>query len=363
MLLSFTVVGSCNGGGQRIVPPGSGQPTTTENSLPKIIKDPGTSQFASVNCGLQDKAGNIWFGTPGQGVYRYNGKSFANFTIKDGLCNDTVVAIVEDKLGAIWIATQRGLCQFDGKNFTNVPLTLPDNSNLYPTTGSDNNNSQKGIRNLLVDRMGKIWIATSADGVYYYNGKTFIHFLHNDGVANASNLRLNAVVSMMEDKGGNIWFTTWFEGLCRYDGKSITNFKPNGEVWFAGLFQDKSGNIWVGTRSHGVYRYNGKTFVDYFADKDVFNKCCIMAITQDKQGNIWFGSEPDDMAKRADIGGAWRYNPSAEGATFTNFTTKDGLVQNNVFCILEDNLGYLWFGTRNLGLCRYDGKSFTSFSE
>ena len=51
----------------------------------------------------EDKAGNIWFGTGG-GVSRYDGKSFRNFTTTDGLTNNDVHAIVQDKTGKFGLA-------------------------------------------------------------------------------------------------------------------------------------------------------------------------------------------------------------------------------------------------------------------
>jgi ligand-binding sensor domain-containing protein len=54
----------------------------------------------------------------------------------------------------------------------------------------------------------------------------------------------------------------------------------------------------------------------------------------------------------------WRY----DGKSFTNLTTKDGLRNNSVFCIVEDGERCLWFGTRDVGLSRYDGRTFTRFS-
>jgi ligand-binding sensor domain-containing protein len=60
-----------------------------------------------------------------------------------------------------------------------------------------------------------------------------------------------------------------------------------------------------------------------------------------------------------DESGVWR----SDGKTFRNFTTDDGLVNNSVFSALEDRDGNLWFGTRGLGLSRYDGASFTTMSE
>ena len=82
-------------------------------------------------------------------------------------------------------------------------------------------------------------------------------------------------------------------------------------------------------------------------------------MAEDKWGNIWFGTEHGNMTKREAMGGVWRY----DGNSFKNFITKDGLGNMSVFSIVEDRAGNIWVGTRNTGLYRYDGKTFTSFSE
>jgi ligand-binding sensor domain-containing protein len=58
-------------------------------------------------------------------------------------------------------------------------------------------------------------------------------------------------------------------------------------------------------------------------------------------------------------GGIWCY----DGKTFMNFSEKDGLENYGVWCIVEDNKGNIWVGTRNTGLYMFDGKSFVKFSE
>jgi ligand-binding sensor domain-containing protein len=74
-----------------------------------------------VHCGLRDKAGNLRFGTTGDGVWRYDGKSFTNLTTKDGLGNNSVFCIVEDDAGRIWFGTRNvGVCRYDGKMFTEL---------------------------------------------------------------------------------------------------------------------------------------------------------------------------------------------------------------------------------------------------
>lgn len=361
-------------------------PTTAEPQ-PKLIRTQGANEYSSVSCGLQDKAGYHWFGTSGEGLYRYDGKSFTNFTEKDGLCNNDVQDILEDKMGNLWIGTSAGLCRYDGKTFTKITITVADDQIFDPSTEKASANAQPEIRNILQDKTGKIWFGTGKNGVYCYDpsaqrglGNTaeshFTHFLHDDNVINKNSLRLIAVTSMLEDKKGNIWFTTWFEGVCRYDPATneITNLKPFGEVWFAASLEDKSGNLWFGSRGHGAYRYDGKTFTNFFEDTPIFNACAVTAMAEDKAGNLWFGTTHSDMGKRETMGGAWRYNPSVSFGglpQMTNFTTKDGLSHFSVFNISVDNAGKIWFGTRALGLCRYDpaatpragDKAFTDFSD
>jgi ligand-binding sensor domain-containing protein len=51
-----------------------------------------------------------------------------------------------------------------------------------------------------------------------------------------------------------------------------------------------------------------------------------------------------------------------DGKSFTHVTEKTGLCSNNVYCMLEDKAGNMWFGTLSAGVCRYDGKTFTYLS-
>ena len=74
----------------------------------------------------------------------------------------------------------------------------------------------------------------------------------------------------------------------------------------------------------------------------------IFCAKQDRNGNMWFGSNG---------GGITRF----DGKSFTNFTEKEGLSNNVVWSILEDKKGNLWFGTSGGFACKYDGKTFTSY--
>ncbi len=314
--------------------------------------------YGNFNCGMQDKAGNLWFGTTGLGVYRYDGKVFTNFTEKDGLSNNHVYCIYQDQAGTIWFGTGIGACRYDGKTFTCIPVSANDSSNFYPFTGKALASSKTPVWSILQDKSGNFWFGTDK-GVLRYNGILFTRFLDDSRVINKDSLKLkHHISSIIEDKTGNIWFTTWFEGVCRYDGKSVVQFKPFGEVWFAGILEDKNGNIWVGSRTHGAYRFDGNKFSN-FADKEIFNSCGVISIAEDKAGNIWFGTESGELTMRESIGGVWCYDDKS----FKNFTLKDGLSNMCVFSITIDKSGNLWFGTRGMGLCSYNGKTFTTYTE
>ena len=357
LLTLFVFFTSCNGQVKTSTPTNNvSEPKTITNGQPKLIKTQGTNQYSQVRCGLQDKDGNLWFGTTGEGVYRYDGKLFTQFTVKDGLSNNSVQSILEDKSGNIWFGTDAGLCRYDGKIISTIPIALANSGSFLPTTGSNSNPSAKNsILCMLQDRSGKLWFGTS-NGVYCYNGTTFTRFLDNDGVLNKSGLHLKMTQYILEDKEGNIWFGcgVWDgEGLSHYDGKSITNFKPNGNGWIRYLVEDKNGVLWFGTRRDGNWCYDKKTFTMYT------EKVGIGApILADKAGNIWFSGNEHDNGYGGN-GGVWCY----DGKAFKNFTTKDGMGDYGVWCIIEDRDGNIWFGTRNVGLYKYNGKNFTSFSE
>lgn len=322
---------------------------------PKLVKTQGSTEGDNVWCSLQDKAGNIWFGTTGEGVYRYNGNSFIQFTKKDGLNSNAIYSILEDTSGNIWIGTLDGICRYDGKNI--VPISIPFSirpvvSNNYYTNQSTKNT----VWSMLQDKNGKIWFGTG-DGVYCYNGKVFTRFLQNDGVINKENLHLKMVDCMLEDGKGNIWFASGcppgMEGVCRYDGKSISSFKPTGDGWIRSIRQDKKGNLWFGGRNNGNFIYNGTTF-EKFTEKIGIGNLVLV----DKAGNIWFGGE-EKLSTVESEGGIWSY----DGKTFTNFKQKDGMNKYFVWSMLEDKNGNIWIGTRNTGLYKFDGKTFTNFSE
>jgi ligand-binding sensor domain-containing protein len=162
-----------------------------------------------INAMVQDRAGNIWFGTNGGGVYRYDGRTLTNLSEADGLCNNFVQTILEDRAGKLWFGTRYGgLCRYDpalkdGRGaFTEYPretLKGDDIWTLYET------------------RDGTLWVAVARTGLCSYDGVSFTCYDARDGAG------IRVVQSLLEDANGQLWVGT-SHGVYRFDGGRFTNW-------------------------------------------------------------------------------------------------------------------------------------------
>jgi len=307
---------------------------------------------ATIESILQDREGNLWLGTPGAGVSRYDGAGFTAFTIQDGLSDNTVGSMVEDWQGRLWFGTSgNGVCRYDGKEF--VAFTSEDGL------------AHDAVPCILEDRQGALWFGSgepcrqSGAGVSRYDGSRFAIFTTKDGLAH------NTVSSILEDREGNLWFGCGSPcgaregGVSRYDGKEFVTFTTEDGLACNHVFcmvEDREANLWFGTYGGGLSRYDpsassggaGNAFVTFPAEQGV-PPFCVRCILQDQEGNLWLGTQG---------GGVSRY----AGEEFTAFTTEHGLANDIVLCLLEDREGYLWFGTMGGGLSRHDGAQFAHFT-
>ncbi|MFM9986304.1 MAG: two-component regulator propeller domain-containing protein [Flavobacteriales bacterium] len=169
-----------------------------------------------VRCIREDRAGNMWFATS-EGVYRYDGKAYTNFSVKDGLPDNSTNCIEIDAFNRIWIGTQNGLAALNGIQFFA--------SDVYNTSGSD-------VINFLKYHDGILWIGTN-NGLHstIVNDKTnerdltFVHYGLEEGLRSLET-NLNAVYV---DRNNKLWFGTT-DGVTRINtsllAKNLRDLPP-----------------------------------------------------------------------------------------------------------------------------------------
>jgi ligand-binding sensor domain-containing protein len=254
---------------------------------------------------FEDNKGNLCFGTISDGAVRFDGKIFTYFNTEDGLCDNTVASINQDKNGNMWFGTHNGASKYDGKTFTNYGV----NEGLHGP----------GC-NFLIDKKGNIWAGTN-DGVFRFNGISFTEFkLPNPVIENPS--------------------YKWVAG----------------KIW--GLMEDKKGNIWFGRDGFGACKYDGATFT-HFTKKDGLSSNNVCSIVEDNEGNIWFSSITSDFPKEIKEGGVSRF----DGKNFTQFHDVKGLTNNDIYTVYKEKSGNVWVCPVGVGAYRFDGKKFDFFKE
>ena len=256
-------------------------------SFTNITSKVSSARFFSV---LEDRKGNFWFCSVGSGVYYYDGTSFRNFTTREGLANDRVIDIYEDKTGNVWFGTESGASRYDGKSFRNYLMNaglpgLPDNN--------DND-----VNSIIEDKTGKFWFGTRGNACIY-DGKTFTVLTHNGKP-------FRNVRTIIEDKKGNIWLTG-NDGLWRFDGSTFTNFTKD----FVGhVYEDKKGNIWTSSET------NQGWVLSRYEENSLSNKKPTVTEINPKEGRMLFGIlEANDGSIWFGADGVYRY----DGNTITDF--------------------------------------------
>lgn len=329
-----------------------------------------------ISCMMQDANGNIWFGTKGGGVCKYDGTEFMNYTEKQGLPNNFVVCMTEDKDGNLWFGTDGGgVCKYDGKDFTILTekeglinnavwsMHCDWNNQLwfgsagggvckfdgsgFAWYGKDNGFPSNYVISIAEDKKGNLWFGTYGDGLIKYDAqeKKYTLYTEDDGLSSG------IITSIIEDMNGNIWTATDGGGANRFNGKSFTQFTESAGMISNSLnamLEDKEGNIWFATNDKGVCKYNGSSFI-CLTEYEGMSGSSVLALLEDRNGDLWFGTGGHGVTK---------YDRSC----FMHFSKKEGLSNNAVYKTYEDHNKNLWFGTNGGGVCRYDGDYFYCYT-
>lgn len=121
--------------------------------------------------------------------------------------------------------------------------------------------------------------------------------------------------------------------------------------------KDKKGNLWFGTTGKGIYLYNGKTFIN-FITKDGLCNNTVYSIMEDELGKVWFGTL--NGVSFYD-GNAFKSISMPQSDSILNKSPNNITSSNMVLSMLQDSEGNIWFGTFGYGVYCYNGKTFTNF--
>lgn len=268
---------------------------------------------------------------------------FKQISASNGLSNNEVQSIIQDKEGFMWFATRYGLCQYDGYQITTF------RSNLYTPDLFTNNN----VLCLADDADHNIWIGTLS-GINVFNKET-----GKIKKGNYPGIGLNTVSCLLVSRDNTVWVGTDV-GLFQYNADTDSMMLHGGEntnhifpvAAIKSLIEDSEGDIWIGTWSNGLYRYSpsGNTFYSY---PRMNSRNSAHVVYEDSRQNIWIGvwegglmqlHHPKDMEK---VSWTTYLHSSAIASSLSD---------NFVYDICEDvNTNSIWIGTRSgLSIMQYD---------
>lgn len=306
--------------------------------------DPNSLSDQGVFPIFEDSAGNLWIGTAEGGLNRFNRQS-GNFTHyqyrqnnPDSLSDNRVWSILEDSTGAMWIGTGSGLDKFnpEAQTFTHYRAN-PNN----PKSLSDNN-----VFVIFEDRAGVLWIGTSGGGLNRFDRTTQQFTRYRNAPDDPASLSHNSIQAITQDHQGTLWIGT-NDGLNKFDPQieDFTVYRRDPQLpgslsdnFILSIYEDSANRLWIGTNGGGINRFDSETETfAHYTEQDGLPNNVVYGILEDDLGNLWLSTNR----------GLSKFDPEAE--TFHNYDEKDGLQSNefNGGSSFKSRSGELFFGGIN----------------
>jgi ligand-binding sensor domain-containing protein/two-component sensor histidine kinase len=337
---------------------------------------------SSITSITEDKNGNLWIGTWGNGLFRFNKKTKSSehfyYDSKDNQCisSNRITKVFADEQGAVWIGTfggglnrlitvQNGNNKSQGKySFRFIQFK---NNNSYLNSISSND-----IISIFEDASNQIWIGTYNGGLnklskeqkYLYPSEAKFTRYSKNSYSKPYTLPHNSIMAIIEDEE-DLWLGTLGGGLIKFNhktGAALTfkhdplndNSLTDNEV--ISLLKDKSGIIWIGTslgRGISQLQINNRKFNHLRhipSNPNTLSDNVVWAINEDKEGYLWFGTYR---------GGLNRYDKSKDQFKVYKNNPNDpsSLPDNHIRTIAIDNSNNLWVGCFSSGLNMFDRKT------
>jgi ligand-binding sensor domain-containing protein/two-component sensor histidine kinase len=301
----------------------------------------------------EDRDGNLWVGSLNGGAMKIARNGFNTFSHNDGLGEGEIGSLFQDRNGEIcgFNRDRQGhviIACFDGQRFESNRLKLQLSSrDLGWGWGQE----------ALQDPAGGWWVPTGG-GLYRFPVTSRFSQLGqvkpSTKYDSTQGLPTNEVFSLFQDSKGDIWIGSIslpLNGLSRLNpsDNSLYHFTeaeglPSQNVLPTSYAEDHDGNLWVGFSMSGLARFRNGRFT-FFNVADGVPESWIHTVFCDHSGRLWVSGGLSGVSRIDD--------PQADHPKFVAYTVAEGLSSNQVNCITEDQWGRLYFGTGR-GLDRLD---------
>jgi signal transduction histidine kinase/ligand-binding sensor domain-containing protein len=307
---------------------------------------------------LVDGSGTLWIGTWGGGLRRLSPTALLLSAdprlapLPEDLSGASVTGITVGARGEVWFGSEKGdLVRFD-------PLTGSRHDFRAPPA-----DGPVSVFGMVEDTSGEVWYGTSRGVVRMEIDTGRTRVLRHDPNDPAS-IGPGYVRVVMKDREGRIWIGTGEGGVQRLDaeGRVTARFVQDpanprslSDNYITAMHQDQEGILWIGTRSGGLDALDPVAgtidrFLPDLSDRESLSHHSVTFLHEDRRGRLWIATAGGglDLAERR----------PGERPRFRRFTEEDGLVDDDVMGIVEDDDGSLWLSTRR-GLARFEPESGT----
>jgi len=304
-----------------------------------------------------DSESNLWMGTVNRGILRFGRRGLESLDATQGLPNNRVGALYNDREGNIWAGTNAGLVRF-----ADTPFVTYDNYQGL----SDNY-----VRALAQTADGSVMVGTSRGLNRYFEEKI-------TAIKDDPSLSNDAILSLAPAKDGSLWVGMYSTGLINWKNgvvrESVNQTSPLFGSQIRALHEDRNGYLWVAT-SRGLYRKKGSE-LKHYGMADGLPRDFIMSIHEAKNGRIWIGTAnglgfiDGEKAGSVDISAylasqdVFGFSEDADGTLWiatdravlrlrngkiSAVGTKNGIPVATIFQIVTDTYGNFWL-TSNRGV-------------
>ncbi|MEX1197379.1 MAG: two-component regulator propeller domain-containing protein [Pseudohongiellaceae bacterium] len=348
--------------------PAVAQRTQPDIGFDHITSQDGLSQNA-VHSVLQDRRGYLWIATE-DGLNRYDGYSFTVYRRElaeseqrgiephrvehPGLPDSLVRVLSEDSDGSLWIGTADGVAR----------LMQPSGSfrHYRPRSEASGDPVPISVWDIEEDREGRLWVGANPGGLSQLDPTTGRFEHHRHDPRGSSTLSSNNITGIAMTSDGILWVGTGDAGLNRFDPATGQVRRYSHDPLDAGaisgsqisdLVVDSRGLLWIATQDAGLSRFDPDTgeVQRYFHDTDdpgSLSSNAVRTVHEDSQQRLWIGHYPTAGLDLFD----------RDSGQFFNYTHRTGvdrtLSDNQVISVFEDDSGILWFGTSVGGLNQYN---------